>query len=359
MFLYIGFWTQAIGNHTYTDTMPSDLDGLTVEGATDLDGTIYFEASHYGTDGRPGTTGNYLLELDTATNQLTADRVPFFGMSYERHTDNLLSFYEIDAQTVEGQANLKYWSGIPTQNGGYYVLLNSSRQRITTIKDTRGLDLHELTITPDGNYIYMITDQRLLYEDHTITCLWACQMFGQSIVEVTPDGTELYRYDLLDFYDRDSFTITHANSIYLHEDMLIVSIRHTNEIIAISRTDGSLIWRTGEMTFINDDGFTHQHDATITPDGTLLLFDNGNGKEREMSRVVEYQINSTALEKVWEYSNGHFQPNRGSARRLPDGSTLINFVTHIEIVKDDRPTLTITLPDFYTSYQADYWSNEP
>ena len=357
-----------LSSKTYIKDLPMELDSLTVQGQTDLNGIIYFDASHFGTDGNPFSSGNYLMELDTTSNEITANRVVSFGMQYQRHNKYLLSYYEIQPQVVLGQKYGMTWAGIPTQNGGNFVLMNSEKKHIKTIVDNRGLDLHDLLVTDDGNYIYMVTDQRFLYEDHTITCLMECYMFGQSIVEMTPEGEELYKYDLLDYYNRDSFVmddvfslqdvklydLTHANSIDLYNDTLIVSVRHTNEVIAISRDTGKLLWRTSEMTFVNDDGFSHQHDAHMTDDGTLLLFDNGNGKDTEVSRAVEYRIEDNQIIKVWEYQNGHFQPNRGSARRLPDGSTLINFVTHIEIVKEGRAVLTITLPPYYTSYQADW-----
>lgn len=369
--LFVGNWYQVLGAKAHVGSLPHDLVGLTVEGQTNLPGIIYFDATKFGTDGRPGTPGNYLMEYDTTTQEFTAKRMVGNGLQYQRHSDYLLSYYELPPNVVYGQSQGYMWSGIPTQNGGYFRLLNAAGYPVGTIEDDRGLDLHELEATPEGNYIYLVTDQRVLYQDPTITCLMTCYMFGQAIVEVTPDRQELYRYDLLDYYERDDFVmddvfsledtklydLTHANSVYLHNNLLIVSVRHANEVLAIHRDTGEIVWRTHDMEFVNDGGFSHQHDAHITEDDTLLLFDNANGKDRKVSRAVEYQIDGNQLIKVWEYENEYFRPNRGSARRLPDGSTLINFVTHIELVKDDEPILTITLPEYYTSYQADWFSS--
>ena len=75
------------------------------------------------------------------------------------------------------------------------------------------------------------------------------------------------------------------------------------------------MWRLGgsdsknnQFTFLNDTkdgyvGFSFQHSAAETADGTLLLFDNGNTKPTAESRAVEYQLDEVAktATRVWEY----------------------------------------------------------
>jgi hypothetical protein len=101
-----------------------------------------------------------------------------------------------------------------------------------------------------------------------------------------------------------------------------------------------------QFTFANDkidefSGFSHQHSATILPNGNLLLYDNGNLKPNRYSRAVEYSINesSRVVTKVWEYRSTPdiFMPSLGSVYRLPNGNTLINWGTEkITEVKPDK-----------------------
>ena len=62
------------------------------------------------------------------------------------------------------------------------------------------------------------------------------------------------------------------------------------------------------------------HHPTLTPEGTILIFDNG--RRRGWSRVLE--IDPHSGEQTWEYrADGFFSEVRGGAQRLPGGTTLI------------------------------------
>jgi hypothetical protein len=75
---------------------------------------------------------------------------------------------------------------------------------------------------------------------------------------------------------------THANSIWVADDgSVIVSIRHLNQVIAIAPDLQSVLWRLGgpgsDFSFPDsNDQFYFQHTASLTPDGNVLLFDNGD-----------------------------------------------------------------------------------
>jgi len=123
----------------------------------------------------------------------------------------------------------------------------------------------------------------------------------------------------------------HANAV-IHDpsdDSLIVSLRHQDAVIKISRQTGELIWILGPhenwdpvefgkylLTPIVDELFFfqyHQHAPMITQDGNLLIFDNGNFRaspfdpvlpdEENFSRAIVYSIDETTYEVdiVWEH----------------------------------------------------------
>ncbi len=128
---------------------------------------------------------------------------------------------------------------------------------------------------------------------------------------------------------------SHANSLlYLpEENAIIVSFRHLDCIYKID-------WKTKEVKWIlgNPDGwhprfeklllkpkqdfdwFYHQHSPQLTPQGTLLLYDNGNYRARPFheatmapdnrSRVLELKIDEAAMtfETVYEYNGGDSNP---------------------------------------------------
>ena len=144
---------------------------------------------------------------------------------------------------------------------------------------------------------------------------------------------------------------THANAVIEdpERNAFIVSIRHLDAVIAISRDTGELLWRLGpggDFEMVGDGEFQfHQHAPEIQADGTLLLYDNGNfrpgtsfefgsGLPFPTSRAVQYRINDDGppdtwtVEQVWEYESRvdgstAFAGFVGDADRLANGSVLI------------------------------------
>jgi hypothetical protein len=105
-------------------------------------------------------------------------------------------------------------------------------------------------------------------------------------------------------------------------------------------------WQFGgiknQFTFVNDplDGFDGQHSARVLPNGHLLVFDNGWTHSPQMSRAVEYELNTSAMTAtmVWQYraSPSIFNDFTGSVQRLANGNTVVGF-TRGGIVDEVRP----------------------
>ncbi len=177
---------------------------------------------------------------------------------------------------------------------------------------------------------------------------------GTLIQEVTSTGRVLFEWKSFDHvsyldatedidYTQSVVDVLHANSVVRDTDgNLLVSFRHTDEVIKIDYSTGKVIWRLGgsksknnQFRFLNDTtngffGFSHQHCATRTSRGTLLMFDNGNLKPApRVSRVVEYEINEQAktIRKIFEYvpKKPVYAVSMGSARELPNQNILIGY----------------------------------
>jgi outer membrane protein assembly factor BamB len=65
------------------------------------------------------------------------------------------------------------------------------------------------------------------------------------------------------------------------------------------------------------------HDATLLPNGNVLVFDNG--LRRKWSRVVEVDPRTNEIEWSYQAPNPKefYTSARGAAQRLPNGNTLI------------------------------------
>lgn len=174
------------------------------------------------------------------------------------------------------------------------------------------------------------------------------------IEEQTFDGRVVFRWKSIDHVQLDEATpdidLTQSYVDYIHINSisrqpngdLLVSCRHTDQVLCINRQTGAVRWRLGgskargnDFRFLNDTadgfvGFSHQHTAFRTSRGTLMMFDNGNLKpEPQRSRVVEYEVDEAAMtvkavRSIVPDSVG-FVRSMGNVVELPGGNLLVGY----------------------------------
>jgi len=141
----------------------------------------------------------------------------------------------------------------------------------------------------------------------------------------------------------------HFNAIDYNEalDQIMVSSRSLSEILVIDHdtttaeavgSAGDLLYRWGNPASYGESGNRYlygQHDAEwINPDSAssnILLFNNGNKKQRDYSTVLEIDPKSYShgnASIVWEYGDdgdeeSFFSDKLSGSQRLDNGNTLI------------------------------------
>jgi hypothetical protein len=231
-------------------------------------------------------------------------------------------------------------------NDQHAVVVLSNEHYLLLCQENVIVDLSK--IVEGGQENAQIISNVLIETDRTGTIYWLWKAYDYlKITDVTSDIN----------LTQPNIDFTHINSFAEDKDgNILISFRHLDEITKINKKTGKIMWRLGgskcknnQFTFINDSnndnngfiGFSHQHSLSLLPNGDLLMFDNGNMKEHPYSRAVEYQldtINKIAT-KVWEYkySPAIFLFSMGSAIRLENGNTLINWgFTKVTEVKPDN-----------------------
>lgn len=194
----------------------------------------------------------------------------------------------------------------------------------------------------------------------------------EPVVEFAADGSVLNEWSLAELLDPTRLSYDtffpfavfgwdwgHSNGV-LHDpsdDSIIVSLRHQEAVIKFSRSTGELIWILGPpdgwkpafQPFLLTPAGTpfewqyHQHAPALTPNGTLILYDNGNfravpfdgrtpvANADNYTRAVEYEIDEVNMQvrQVWAY--GRDEGERVFAGFLGDvdwlettGNVLIN-----------------------------------
>ena len=235
---------------------------------------------------------------------------------------------------------------------------------------------HEAYPMPDGNILALsTTNHELTAEQQEASCPGDDTGFAATsdvIVEFEPDGTVVRTWDLWDvldiseipgsamcstdrLYESEDFRDwTHANAVIYDEarDAIIISSRHTDQVIALDHLDdlgpqASVRWILGAQGTIPLDGDApyHQHAVQLQDDGSILLYDNGNfrpGTEvgaadnPAYSRAVLYEIDDAdddpaqwSARQVWEHRMDDEQGRAlyarflGDADRLDNGNVLI------------------------------------
>lgn len=214
---------------------------------------------------------------------------------------------------------------------------------------------HEIQEMPSGNLLVLSTELRRM-EDYPTDPVHpdrnrkAANVIGDVVVEFDRDGSIVNEWKLMDMIDPyrvgyDSLAPiwndwayteveggtkdwAHGNSLFYDEpdDAIILSFRHQDAVVKFSRETGELIWILGTHDGWDDSWKPflleprgevawqyHEHAARTTPQGTLMLFDNGNNRawppkqkqevKDSYSRVVEYDIDAEAktVRQLWTY----------------------------------------------------------
>lgn len=267
---------------------------------------------------------------------------------------------------VDNEGEVVWYSSIvPTTldvrqlaNGNLFIPLTTNFTEVTLLGDTvnswraatnRTIDFHDGVPTSHGTILYISDDSRVITNYPTSSTnpnaprQTANVMFNR-IVEVSgTNGTTVNDWALIDMLDPmriDYLTFTlrntlgwdseHANAVIEdpRDDTLIVSMRHQDAVIKFTRT-GQLKWILGPhenwgpafqpylLTPVGSPFAWNygQHAPMITPQGTLLVYDDGNFRaspfdasitdQNNYSRAVEYDINEDTMEvrQVWEYGS--------------------------------------------------------
>ena len=274
----------------------------------------------------------------------------------------------------------------PWDNGNFFLPLSTNFAEINLLGQTvhswgvpNGLkiDLHEGLPTPHGTILYLYDDTRTVAGFPTSSTnpnapkLAASLQFNRVIEMSAVNGALLNNWSLIDMLDplRISYlTFTsrtslgwdceHANAIIEdpRDNSIIVSMRAQNAIIKFSRATGQLKWILGppanwgaafQPYLLTPLGspfvwFYAQHAPMITPQGTLLIYDDGNFRaspfdtsvpdSANYSRAVEYAINEQTMQvsQVWDYGRTDpgtlYTPSVGNADWLTNtGNILVTF----------------------------------
>ncbi|MBU3699424.1 MAG: hypothetical protein FGM33_05355 [Candidatus Kapabacteria bacterium] len=238
-----------------------------------------------------------------------------------------------------------------------FVRRNKSLEVTDTMRlnGAYGVDFHEGKIWTDSSYVVLGFDDRVVDMSKLVPGGKSDAVVrGAIIQERTFDGRVLFEWRSLEHIPVTDATedvdLRQQRIDYIHVNSInrdangdfIISCRHLDEVICVSKGNGAVLWRLGgaksngnQFTIIGDSvagfsGFSHQHTAIITSRGTLMMYDNGNLKPApRSSRVVEYSLDipNRKATRVWQYLPipRVYSSSMGSVQELENDNILIGY----------------------------------
>lgn len=234
---------------------------------------------------------------------------------------------------------------------------------------------HDVAALPGGGFL------TLSDETKTVAVSWSDTpetLRGDVIVELSAAGEVTWQWSAFDHLDTNraptplsritasgsssAIDWTHGNAVvYVESDnSILLSLRHQNWVIKISRATGEVLWRLGAdgdfdliHVELGDAWFYSLHAPELDDDGRIALYDNGNDRPglpitALFSRAVIYQLDQVAMqaEQVWSYETEHYTRFLGDADLLENGNVLVTAggplhpdhpAQIIELTGDDPP----------------------
>lgn len=220
---------------------------------------------------------------------------------------------------------------------------------------------HDIDELPNGNLLVLGSERKMIpnyfaSEENKQAPRKDQWVMGDEVVEFSRDGKVVWRWKAFEHLDvfrigyetfsgywerrgfRGTIDWSHANSIVtLDDESILVNYRYQSAITKIDRKTGDISWIAGEpsgwsrelqprLLKMKGDAkwFWHQHGPTITPAGTLLLFDNGNFQARPFQEPTPpAQTRSRMVEYSLDQDEGFIQERWSTV--IPDDPPVVSF----------------------------------
>lgn len=275
---------------------------------------------------------------------------PFGRLVWFNPIPNQGAAYNTQVQTYERNQVLTYWEG---KSIGHYgigkdVILDHHYRQVATVNAVgyQGADLHDFTITPQGNAFITVyvpishvnlssiggpkdgtVLDSVIQEINIATgkLLWEWHAYGHVRLSESYAKASLQPFDFF-----------HINSIQqLPNGNLLVSARNTWTVYEINMDTGKIPYNIEgkNSSFKTEPGanFEWQHDAAMLPDGTITLFNDADGyyksesQSRGMRIALNYGNKTVSLVRSYTASPPLLANTQGSTQLLPDGNVFVGW----------------------------------
>lgn len=150
----------------------------------------------------------------------------------------------------------------------------------------------------DGENIAALTKEKYAVDLSSLGGKVDDSITTDGILILDRDGNKVWHWSITDVLDplsdpdllKYKTDWGHANSLDVDVDgNFLISWRNFNEVWKVDRSTGKIIWRYGDNEIRdNTERFYGQHSFHVTEDGSYMLFDNGDKRNRSSSRALGF-----------------------------------------------------------------------
>lgn len=280
--------------------MPSAFLDYTTEGESATDGDFYLSTYDLST--------NYIFKLNNQGDLIFYKTITKTDSNGNEVNTNGLDFRK--QYTSSGEVRYTYMPYLEDAfadgdcagiNPGCVVVMDENYNVIDEIyyTDENGdailIDPHGFIWIDEGHYILTAYKQEIVEVPEELGATDNRADLAVLYIEEIKDDEVLWEFSSADYsqFLSESNSVTwsastercydyvHFNSMSIDADgNLLVSCRHLDAILKISRTDGTLMWQLGgdydDFGLTDEQLFSYQHSIILTDDGSYMLFDNAN-----------------------------------------------------------------------------------
>ena len=195
---------------------------------------------------------------------------------------------------------------------------------------------HDIGIGPNGNYLSLIWEWQTiggttyegdaleLVDPKTNRVLWSWSIFDHfppaqwPTPETAKGGLSGIGQDW-----------SHANAATWDpkRSLIWVSVRHFDNLVGVHYPSGRVAVILGKGGFGGASLMSHQHAPEVQKDGSILIWDNGNGRVPPFTRAaqIRYDEQAETAEVMWSWRGNpdFYEGAVGDADRLPNGNTFM------------------------------------
>jgi len=195
---------------------------------------------------------------------------------------------------------------------------------------------HDLEVQPDGDILVLAREAKVLRRVHPSTPL-----LEDFVLRLGPDGREKSRVSLLECFENSreyrtiwddrrerSGDVFHTNSLEVLDGRLaarvpefaagrlLLSVLALDAVAVVDLARREVVWAL-------QGGFEHQHDATLLPDGNLMLLDNYHAPGRSAVLVFDPATKELLSAYTGSDADPFYTRTCGTNQPLPNGSLLV------------------------------------